>query len=186
MKKCSRCQNHFDEFFYYKDASRRDGLDAVCKKCHKEKNYIGFKNIVCDKCGRVQEINKNSRRKYCNVCTYSRSYIKSIDYKKLEIDFYNNKYVGKNIHSGLIKKIKTFLMKEQNNSCDICGIPNIWNEKDIVFIFDHIDGDSQNNTRKNIRLICPNCDSQLDTYKSKNKNSNRPYRKEYYNNIIVS
>lgn len=26
-----------------------------------------------------------------------------------------------------------------------------------------------------LRLICPNCDSQLDTYKSKNKNSDRIY-----------
>ena len=24
--------------------------------------------------------------------------------------------------------------------------------------------------------ICPNCDSQLDTYKSKNKNSDKTYR----------
>ena len=35
-----------------------------------------------------------------------------------------------------------------------------------------IDGD---NVRSNLRLICPNCDSQLDTYKSKNKNGARSY-----------
>ncbi len=32
---------------------------------------------------------------------------------------------------------------------------------------------------KDYCLICPNCDSQLDTYKSKNKNSARNSRKEY-------
>lgn len=33
-------------------------------------------------------------------------------------------------------------------------------------LVDHIDGKASNNRRDNLR--CPNCDSQLDTYKSKN------------------
>lgn len=48
---------------------------------------------------------------------------------------------------------------------------------------DHINGDAANNKRENLRLICPNCDSQLDTFKSKNKNSARKerYLKNYKN-----
>lgn len=44
-------------------------------------------------------------------------------------------------------------------------------------------GDAANNRRENLRLVCPNCDSQLDTYKSKNKNSARKkrYLKNYKN-----
>lgn len=45
--------------------------------------------------------------------------------------------------------------------------------KSLVFIIDHIDGDASNNKRENIRMICPNCDSQTETFKSKNKNSKR-------------
>ena len=37
----------------------------------------------------------------------------------------------------------------------------------------HIDGNAANNRRDNLRMICPNCDSQLETFKSKNKNSSR-------------
>lgn len=75
-----------------------------------------------------------------------------------------------------MKFIKRHILKEQNNCCDICRMENKWNDKSIVFILDHIDGDASNNRRNNLRLICPNCDSQLDTYKSKNKNSARKER----------
>ena len=49
---------------------------------------------------------------------------------------------------------------------------------------DHVDGDASNSCRDNLRLICPNCDSQLETYKSKNKKSKRYYKKAYYNNLL--
>ena len=70
---------------------------------------------------------------------------------------------------------KKDILKEQNNQCAICRMPPKWNGKEIVFILDHIDGHASNNKRDNLRLICPNCDSQLDTYKSKNKNGDRYY-----------
>ena len=70
---------------------------------------------------------------------------------------------------------KEDILKEQNGVCAICGIGTIGNNKQLVFILDHIDGRASNNKRDNLRCICPNCDSQLDTYKSKNKNSDRNY-----------
>ncbi len=71
--------------------------------------------------------------------------------------------------------IKNEIMKEQDNKCAICHCKNEHNGKSLVFILDHIDGHASNNCRSNLRCICPNCDSQLDTYKSKNKNGDRHY-----------
>lgn len=74
---------------------------------------------------------------------------------------------------------KKYILEEQNNKCAICGMEPSWNGKELVFILDHIDGHASNNKRDNLRCICPNCDSQLDTYKSKNKNGDRYYYRYY-------
>lgn len=68
---------------------------------------------------------------------------------------------------------RNYIAEEQKNRCAICGMNAVWNNRDIVFILDHIDGNSSNHCRSNLRLVCPNCDSQLDTYKSRNKHSAR-------------
>lgn len=73
------------------------------------------------------------------------------------------------------RDFKPDIISEQGGVCAICGIKPEWNGKPLVFILDHIDGHASNNKRDNLRCICPNCDSQLDTYKSKNKCGERSY-----------
>ena len=54
------------------------------------------------------------------------------------------------------------------NKCDICGINN-WNNIPIILHLDHIDGDCHNHKLENLRLLCPNCHSQTETWCGKNK-----------------
>lgn len=84
-----------------------------------------------------------------------------------------------NNHSYYIgpKNFKRYILKEQDYKCAICSLNNYWQSNSLVFILDHIDGNCLNNSRNNLRLVCPNCDSQLDTYKSKNKGSGRTARR---------
>ena len=80
------------------------------------------------------------------------------------------------------KQFKPEFIEEQGGVCAICGCKPEWNGKPLVFVLDHIDGDASNNKRENLRCVCPNCDSQLDTFKSKNKNSTR---RNYWREKII-
>lgn len=55
------------------------------------------------------------------------------------------------------------------NKCSCCGMLPFWNGKPLVFVLDHINGINNDNRLDNLRFVCSNCDSQLPTYKGKNK-----------------
>lgn len=79
-------------------------------------------------------------------------------------DFLDNK------HPIQSYKLKNKLLKAKllEYNCVICGIVN-WNNKSIALELDHIDGDNKNNNLKNLRILCPNCHSQTDTFRSKKR-----------------
>lgn len=56
---------------------------------------------------------------------------------------------------------------EQCGCCLGCGL-STWNGLSITLELDHISGDRQDESRGNLRLLCPNCHSQTDTFRSKN------------------
>ena len=43
----------------------------------------------------------------------------------------------------------------------------------VPLVADHIDGNWRNNSEKNLRLLCPNCDSLSSTYATLNKGKGR-------------
>lgn len=75
------------------------------------------------------------------------------------------------------KLVKNYISYKAGNCCSICRIEPVWNNNKLVLILDHINGIPDDWSVNNLRLVCPNCDSQLPTYKSKNHGSGRPYRK---------
>lgn len=56
-----------------------------------------------------------------------------------------------------------------NVDCHFCTNPLIWNGKELSLILDHINGNNSDNRPRNLRLLCPNCDSQLPTRGGANK-----------------
>ena len=67
-------------------------------------------------------------------------------------------------------KLKQRLLKEgvKENRCKVCGISE-WNGQTINMELHHNDGDRTNHSLGNLEMICPNCHSQTDNYRAKNK-----------------
>jgi hypothetical protein len=54
--------------------------------------------------------------------------------------------------------------------CGECGIGEEWNGKSLVLQLDHINGIFNDHRLENLRLLCPNCHSQTDTFSGKSSN----------------
>ena len=70
---------------------------------------------------------------------------------------------GSKAKSRLLKKllIESGMMKEK---CSICPTGAQWQGNKLVLVLDHISGDSMDNRIENLRLLCPNCNSQQPTF----------------------
>jgi hypothetical protein len=55
------------------------------------------------------------------------------------------------------------------NRCQRCGCDPIWQGDPLVLVLDHINGDRADHRLENLRLLCPNCNSQQPTFAGKNK-----------------
>jgi hypothetical protein len=62
-----------------------------------------------------------------------------------------------------------------NENCQFYSGPLVWEGKPLKLILDHINGVNSDNRPKNIRLLCPNCDSQNKTRGGANKGKTKKY-----------
>ena len=56
------------------------------------------------------------------------------------------------------------IMLEQDGCCAVCKNEPIWEGKPLRFQLDHISGNSKDNARQNLRMLCPNCHFQTPTW----------------------
>jgi len=102
-------------------------------------------------------------------------------YRRNEIiqQWKHSKATGLNTLGLVTKTIKTYLREKYGNKCCLCGWDKINQKTGLVpLVADHIDGNWKNNTEKNLRLICPNCDSLNSRYTGSNKGNGGRQRKQ--------
>ena len=73
-------------------------------------------------------------------------------------------------------KLKIRLINEGylDPNCDICR-RSLWVGEDIPLQLDHVNGNNDDNSLENLRLLCPNCHAQTPQYRLKNEFKDSTY-----------
>jgi hypothetical protein len=134
----------------YEDISKEEFLQICSERKTKQEAYHKL------------NMHRNTFEKYCKKFDYSfDTNHPGVKYNLQDI--LDGKYPGystSHLHDRLLKEG----LKERR--CECCGNTE-WMGHPIVLELHHIDGDHNNNKLENLQMLCPNCHSITDNFKSK-------------------
>jgi 5-methylcytosine-specific restriction endonuclease McrA len=122
-------------------------------------------NFNCLCCGKENIVKRNHTNKFCNNTCQQQFQFKTETLPKFL--------------KGEISTRRTLircLTHLHGYKCIECGNTGTHKNRPLVLQLDHIDGNAGNDKPKNLRLLCPNCHSQTDTFVAKNKGKGRTAR----------
>ena len=80
-----------------------------------------------------------------------------------KIKSYNKLILSKNKNPPNDEILKTYILENNllNHHCKICSQNAFWNKKPLDLVLDRINNNARDNRLENLRLLCPNCLSQV-------------------------
>jgi len=135
----------------------------TCQNCNIELLAVYGSGRFCSlKCARSFSTKKKREQRiiFCD-CGFQCNSVQQLQNHKIE----THKTKFEDLKKDFTRK--KWLLKERGRKCEICGITE-WCGKETPITIDHIDGNPNNNLKENLRLICPNCHAQTETFCSKN------------------
>lgn len=127
---------------------RKDKCKFCSSSCSAKFNNKGLTRWKVERHCKICSVKLSQRRKYCDIHSRKGGFRTFEELKH-------------------IPTIKRWLLEERGHKCESCNLTE-WLGQQIVLTLDHIDGNSDNHSKENLRLICWNCHALTPTFGAKN------------------
>lgn len=166
-KTCEYCNNKIE---YCKGIEKKKFCNLKCSNNYNnKKNKKSSRTHVCLQCSKIFNSYKDDSKFCSSKCSSDFTHHSTVKkWLNKEIPGWTGK------DRQLCSYVRKYLFSTRGTKCSECG----WDEKHPIDNLpltevDHIDGNAENCDPSNLRILCPNCHSKTDTYKSRNRNGRK-------------
>lgn len=147
-KYCPNC----DERLPY-EKRRNKFCSKSCSATYNNQGVVRVATVKSEECAHCGTIKETRKNKYCDTCIKENVY-------SSKVTIFDD--------AGSDRTRKRIIIEVRGHKCENCGLAG-WLGNPIPLDLDHIDGNPDNSNEDNLRLICPNCHAQTETYKGANR-----------------
>lgn len=137
----------------------REKLQEVVPLCKSRKQVLEILGIMCRNGRLIKKVEELLLRYKIDSSHFGKKTVFDLNDVLVESSTYNNQTLKKRL-------LKDRLLKYE---CVECKNKGKWRGKTLVLQLDHINGKNDDNRLDNLRLLCPNCHSQTETFGGRNQ-----------------